>query len=115
MGEHVLPGRVSELESMQSTLGSMTPTALAGIDALLQLVRVGNSTASTEPWTGTERSSPALVTDHAVQIAAAALGQLSQAASAVSPVTSGVGPLSELLAHVGAQLMLVRSTWRLTS
>lgn len=88
---------------MQSTVGSLEPTALVGLEALLQLVQASNDIATPSAHlTGPGMVDPGRVSDHAVQVAAAALGQLSQQSVADGPTTTSprLGPISELLNHV---------------
>lgn len=76
---------------MQATLGGLEPAALAGIDALLQLVQASNVLVPAP-------APQAPVSDNAVQVAAAALGQLSQPAHLQESVN--LGPIAEILKHV---------------
>ncbi|KAI0053037.1 hypothetical protein FA95DRAFT_1601390 [Auriscalpium vulgare] len=100
-----LSERVGHLEGLvTSTLSSLEPTALAGLDALLQLI-CANQPAAPRPGflNGTPNitTSPTQATDHAVQVAAAALGQLSQKGEAepALPATP-FGPIADILHHL---------------
>ncbi|RDB23208.1 putative transcriptional regulatory protein C1F7.11c [Hypsizygus marmoreus] len=75
-----------------STLRDVEPTALAGLEALLQLVQASN--VVTGAGTGTERN---LTADQAVHIAASALGQLSR--QAPNKVATA-GPMAEILQQI---------------
>ncbi|TDL29441.1 hypothetical protein BD410DRAFT_833743 [Rickenella mellea] len=86
-----LTNRVAQLESLfQATLGGLEPAAIAGIDALLQLVQA-SSGISPVPVAPQQ-------TDNAVNVAAAALGQLSQQGSSADPVH--IAPIAEILGQL---------------
>lgn len=84
---------------VQHTLRDIEPTALAGLEALLQLVQASNVVSGAA--SSTDRS---FMSDQAVQVAASALGQLSQQGPGT---TSATGPMAEIIHQVNNILGLV--------
>lgn len=99
--------RVGQLEGLISTtLSNLEPSALAGLDTLLQILQNSGSVSShtTTPVDFDLTSGSA--TDHTVQIAAAALDQLLQQGQAVAlsnetgASMTPFGPIIDMLHHV---------------
>ncbi|TFY72108.1 hypothetical protein EVG20_g907 [Dentipellis fragilis] len=89
--------RVNQLEGLVSnTLSSLEPSALAGLDALLQIMHSAIASPS-PPTSSSDLSDPSQVND-AVQVAAAALGQLSQQNTTdLISASPPFGPIAEIL------------------
>ncbi|KAA1466296.1 hypothetical protein DENSPDRAFT_831104 [Dentipellis sp. KUC8613] len=89
--------RVNQLEGLVSnTLSSLEPSALAGLDALLQIMH--SAISSPSPPTSSSDLTDSTQVNDAVQVAAAALGQLSQQnTSDILSASPPFGPIAEIL------------------
>ncbi|THH20158.1 hypothetical protein EW146_g1162 [Bondarzewia mesenterica] len=100
-----LTNRVYQLEDIvTNTFNHLEPAALAGLDAFLQLLQASNAISSPSAiLTGPGMIDPNRVTDHAVQVAVAALGQLSQQGQPPKepePPAAPFGPIADILHHI---------------
>ncbi|KAI0068879.1 hypothetical protein BV25DRAFT_1986436 [Artomyces pyxidatus] len=95
-----LSERVGHLEGLvSSTLSSLEPSALAGLDALIQLLSTNHHALANRQAL---LSVPGVtINDSAVQVAAAALGQLSQQViQEPAPSATPFGPIADILHHI---------------
>ena len=95
-----VPDRVTQLERLVSqTLNNLEPSALTGIDTLLQMLHASNPViAPTSHTTPHVAATSHRATSHTIQMAAAALGQLSQQDPTDPPTP--FGPIAGYLHNV---------------
>ncbi|KAF8076109.1 fungal-specific transcription factor domain-containing protein [Lyophyllum atratum] len=86
-------GPSTQIKNVANALRDVEPTALAGLEALLQLVQASNMVTGTGP--GADHN---FLSDQAVQVAASALGQLSRQASPGS--LTAAGPMAEIINQI---------------
>ncbi|KAF9008757.1 fungal-specific transcription factor domain-containing protein [Cyathus striatus] len=93
--------------AIQSTLRSMEPSTLMGLQALLQLVQASSTLSPGPSVRGQGSSSTQSSTESSVEVAAAALGQLSQqqhpGIEALNSASSSIGPIAQVLRHINME------------